>query len=41
MKIKISVIINISVFQFYEYIEDISIDILINNIGWSKIDQNL
>ena len=41
MKIKISVIINISIFQFYEYIKDISIDILTKNIDWSKIDQNL
>ena len=36
-KIKISVITDMLVLRFYEYI---STDILTKNIGWSKIDQN-
>ena len=38
---KISVIIDISVLRFYGYIEDISADILTQNIDWPKFDQNL
>ena len=43
-RIKISVIMDISIIQFYgymEYIGDISTNILIQNIDWPKIDQNL
>ena len=43
-RIKISVITDISVVQFYGYIEyigDISTNILTQNIDWPKIDQNL
>ena len=43
-RIKISVIMDISIIQFYgymEYIGDISMNILIQNIDWPKIDQNL
>ena len=38
---KISVITDISVLQFYEYIKDILADILKKNIDKPKIDQNL
>ena len=38
---KISVIIDISVLRFYGYIEDISADILTQNIDRLKIHQNL
>ena len=38
---KISVITNISVFRFYEYIGDILTDILTQNIDRPKIGENL
>ena len=38
---KISVITDISVLRFYEYIIDILADILEKNIDKPKIDQNL
>ena len=40
-KIKISVIIDISILQFYGYIKNITVNILIQNINESKIDQKL
>ena len=40
-RMKISVIIDISVLGFYGYIEDISVNILTQNIDRQKIHQNL
>ena len=41
VRMKISVITDISVLPFYRYIRDISADILTQNIGEPKIDQKL
>ena len=41
IRMKILVITNILILQFYLYIEDISTDILEKNIDKPKIDQNL
>ena len=38
---KILIITDILVFRFYEYVEDIFLDILIQNIDVPKINQNL
>ena len=38
---KISVIIDISVIWFHKYIGDISTDVLIQNIGKVKINENI
>ena len=40
-RMKISVMTDISVFRFYGYIGDISVDILEKNIGKLKIVKNL
>ena len=38
---KISIIMDISVIWFYRYIRDISTDVLIQNIGKVKINENI
>ena len=38
-RMKLSIIMDISVLQFYEYIREISVDILTQNIDGQKINQ--